>query len=449
MEYDAVIVGGGTAGYVAGSVLARSRKKVLVVEKNKFGGVCVNYGCVPSIFLYDVTFLLNRLRELGFYLGLNISAELNENLFFRRNEIVEYLSNAGKKLIEDSGGDTLFGEAKVISPNEIEVDSKIIRFKKLIIASGSSPSPPDLEGVNNAINEDEAVNLNYVPNSMIVIGGGFAGVEISQFFVRLGSNVTLVTRSSILRCVPEDARKVIRESLEFDGIEIIENTFIKKIENKKVIINDNREINGEVVIYATGRKPNFPIGIEKLGLNISPNGIKTDKFRRALENVYAIGDVVDKTNKTAHSAMLDAIIASLHILGDNRLMSVIDQFNFKIPQVVYTDPQVGVVGDVREARKFETFPFNATTRAIIGGLREGYVKIGVNDRDEIVFGEVVGKNAEELINILTIAVNLKLSVEKLALLPFIHPSFSEAITNSAKSFFDLDVDRYKSKDELK
>ncbi|TRM73120.1 pyridine nucleotide-disulfide oxidoreductase, partial [Sulfolobus sp. E5] len=135
MEYDAVIVGGGTAGYVAGSVLARSRKKVLVVEKNKFGGVCVNYGCVPSIFLYDVTFLLNRLRELGFYLGLNISAELNENLFFRRNEIVEYLSNAGKKLIEDSGGDTLFGEAKVISPNEIEVDSKIIRFKKLIIAS--------------------------------------------------------------------------------------------------------------------------------------------------------------------------------------------------------------------------------------------------------------------------------------------------------------------------
>jgi len=443
MEYDVVVIGGGTAGYVAGSILARRNKRVLVIEKNKFGGVCVNSGCVPSIFLFDATFLLSRLNEIGNYLGIDANAEITPSLFSKRNDIVEYLSDTGRKLVENSGAETIIGEAKIISRNEIKLDSKIIKFKKLVIATGTTAKTPNIEGIENAISEDEAVNLNCKPSSMIIIGGGYAGVEIAQFFSRLGTDVTLLSKSRLLRTFPDEARSVIKESLEFDGVNVVENVNIERIYGEKVYTNKGI-FKGEIIVYATGRKPQLPEGIEKLNLNINSNGIVVDEYMNAGENVYAIGDVVDKERKTAHSAIFDAIISSLHILNDK---ITVRRNNFKIPQVIYTDPQVGIVGNIYEAKKFSTFPFNATTRSIINGLREGYVKIGINEENEVVFGEVIGNKAEELINILTIIVNSKMRVESLVLMPFVHPSLSEAIVNAAKGFFGLDVDNYKSENE--
>ena len=446
MEYDIVVIGGGTSGYIAGSVLGRKGKKVLVVEKEKFGGVCVNFGCVPSIFLFDVSFLLSRGKEIGYYIGLTNNVEFSSNLFEKRDEIVEYLSEAGRKLIEKSGGESSIGEARIISKNEIEIERKNIKFKKLIIASGSKPKKPRIEGIDNAISEDEAVRLKSKPSSMVIIGGGYAGTEIAQIFSRLGSNVTLLARKCFLSTLPEDARNIVRQSLEFDGVSITENVKINRIYGEKVY-TDKGVFEGEIVVYATGREPNFPKGIENLDLKINENGIVVDENMKANENVYAIGDVVDKCNKTAHSAMFNAFIAALHILKDTDILRFVRKSDFKIPQVLYTDPQVGIVGDLREAKKFASFPFTASTRAIISGLREGYVKIGINENNEIVFGEVVGNKAEELINTLTIIVNSKMRIESLALIPFVHPSFSEAITNAAKNFFGIDVDNYKDDNE--
>ncbi|QGA69272.1 dihydrolipoyl dehydrogenase family protein [Sulfolobus sp. E11-6] len=442
MKYDIVVIGGGTAGYVAGSILARKGKKVLVIEKEKFGGVCVNFGCVPSIFLFDVTFLLNRFKEIAYYFGLDGEIGYKDLLFNKRNEIINYLSNTGKKLIEDSGGETELGEAEIISPSEVRVNERIVEFDKLIIATGSKPIIPNIDGIEAAISEDEAVILNSIPSSMVIIGGGYAGVEIAQIYSRLGSQVTLLSRSRILPTFPEDARSVIKDSLEFDGVNIVENTKIMKLRDGKVII-EKGEVEGDVIVYATGRKPQLPKGVEKLGLEIGECGIVVDKYKQIKNNVYAIGDVIAKERKTAHSAIFDAVIASLHIIKENTLIPPDD---FKIPSVLYTDPQVGIIGDYKEAKEFSVFPFAATTRAIINGIKDGYVKIGINERDEIVFGEVIGDKAEELINILTLVVNNRMKIDSLALMPFVHPSFSEAIVNAAKGFFDLDVDRYKSKD---
>jgi len=442
MKYDIVVIGGGTAGYVAGSILARKGKKVIVVEKEKFGGVCVNYGCVPSIFLFDVTFLLNRFKEIIYYLGLEGDIRQDKSIFYKRNEIINYLSNTGKKLIEDAGGETEFGEAEIISTNEVRVNNKIIEFNKLIIATGSKPKVPEIDGIENAISEDDALNLNSIPHSMAIIGGGYAGVEIAQIFSRLGTYVTLISRGKILSTFSDDVRNLIRASLEFDGVKVIENAKIRKITDGKVLI-EGGEVEGDVIVYATGRKPLYPKGIERVGLNINENGIIVDEYRRASRNVYGIGDIVDKKIKTAHSAMFDAIIASLHILGNTNLVNGLD--NFKIPQVLYTDPQVGVVGEIREAKRFSIFPFSATTRGVINGMREGYVKLGVNEHNEVVFGEVVNHKAEELINILTLVINSRMRIEELAIMPFIHPSLSEAIANAAKGFFDMDVDRYRNK----
>jgi dihydrolipoamide dehydrogenase len=437
MKYDVIILGGGTAGYVSSIVLGRRGYKVLLIEKDKIGGVCVNYGCVPSIFLYDISFFISRLREIGNYKGLDFTIS-NGNSLDKRDEIIEYLSNMGKKLIESAGVEIIYGEGRIVGKNEVEVEGKKLEFKNLIIASGTVPIKPKIEGIENAISEDEVLRLKKVPNSMIVIGGGYAGVEIAQIFARLGSNVTLLARSKVLKDLSEDARKVILDSLDFDGIEVRENVIVNKIKDRKVLTNQG-EFNGEIIVYATGREPNYPKGAELLNLEYNDEGILVNEFMQAKPpNIYAVGDVVSKRIKVAHAAILEALIASLNILG---YKEVIDYNG--MPQVIYTDPQIGFVGVRSSAVKYYKFPFSAVTRSIISGLREGYVKLGVNVNGFIVYGEVVNSEAEVLVNILSLAIRKRLSLRDLAFTPFVHPSLVEAISNAAKAEFDLDVDMFK------
>ncbi|AWR97964.1 FAD-binding protein [Acidianus sulfidivorans JP7] len=439
MKYDVAVIGGGSAGYVAGSVLARNGLKVAVVERKAFGGVCVNSGCVPSIFLSDVSFLFSRLQEIGDYVGLEINVSKND-FFSKRNEIIQYLSEAGRKLIEDAGGDAIFGEAKIINCHELEIkkENKKIEFEKLVIASGSSSVPPRIPGIENAISEDEAVNINKIPSSLIVIGGGYAGTEIAQIFSRLGSNVTLVTRSKIMnKMISDTARKILLDSLDWDNVNVVENCEVEYIKDEKIITNRGT-FEGEVIVYATGRKPNIPEGIETIDVKFNENGIIVDEgMKTSNSNVYAIGDVVDKEKKVAHSAMLEGIISALNILGGNEKVS----YNC-VPQVLYTDPEIGFVGSKEKAVMFSTFPYSAVTRATIKGLRDGYVTIGVDEDKRIVYGEIVSPIAEELINVIALAIKGKMHIKDLAYLPGVHPSLTEAIVNSARSFYNLDVDRF-------
>lgn len=442
MRYDVAVIGGGTAGYVAGSVLARNNLKVVIIERKAFGGICVNAGCVPSIFLSDISFLSSRLQEIGDYTGLRIEVSF-DNLFAKRDRIIEYLSDAGRKLIEDSGGDTILGDAKILSQHEIEISmngtKKIVEFDKLIIATGSSPLPPRVPGIENAISEDEAVNLRKVPDSIVVIGGGFAGTEIAQIFSRLGSKVSLVTKGKVMKRLSEEARKILLDSLEWDGVKVVENAKVERIQDGRVI-TDKGTLEGEVIVYATGRKPNIPEGLERLDVRFNDNGIVVnERMGTTNERVYAIGDVVDKDKKVAHLAIAEGIVASLNVLG---IEEKID-YNY-VPQVLYTDPQIGIVGNINDAIKFSLYPFSAVTRAIIRGLREGYAKIGIDKEGKIVYGEVVSQVAEELINLIALAIKAKLSAKDLSLLPVVHPSLTEAIINSARSFYNLDVDRFRS-----
>ncbi|MEM0072778.1 MAG: FAD-dependent oxidoreductase, partial [Metallosphaera sp.] len=375
MKFDVVVLGGGSGGYVAGSVLARYGKKVAVVEKEKFGGICVRAGCVPSIFLYDTSFLFTRLGEIGNYKGMSIKVSLGD-IFSSRENLIEYLSNAGRELIENAGGTTLLGEAK-IKEGKVIVGRKEIEYDKLIIATGSSPSIPKIKGVEDGLTEDQAVNLDRVPENLVVVGGGFAGVEIAQFFARLGSTVTLLTKGKILKWLSEEARKVIKDSLEWDGVSVVENCE-PVYQDKRFLKTTCGEFKAEVV-YATGRKPNLPEGIDTLSIETNCNGIKVDESMRTTNGkVWAIGDVVDKERKVAHSAMLEGVIASLSILGKD--VKVDRSF---VPQVVYTDPQVAVVGKLERAVKSSVFPLKASTRAMIHGIREGYVRLGFDSDDKV------------------------------------------------------------------
>ena len=437
MEYDVVVIGGGTAGYTAGVILGRRGKKVAVIEKDRFGGTCVNYGCVPSIFLYDISFFYSRLSEIGNYKGIEINLKLND-FFSKRDDIIDYLSTAGKKLIENAGGETIEGEAVIKDKNTIDVNGKEIKTKEIFIASGTKPKPPKIEGIENAISEDEAVRLKSIPSSMVVIGGGVAGTEIAQIFAKLGTKVTLVTRGKVMKELLEDARKILLDALEFDGVDILENVKIERIVGEKVVTNKG-EFDGEIVVYATGREPNYPKGFEKLGIEIGRDGIiVNERMQTNVKNVYAIGDVVNKEKKVAHVAYMEAIVASLNSIGTCEYMDYTG-----VPQVIYTDPQIGIVGEKEKAVKFLKFPFNADTRAIIKGIREGFAIIGIDKNGTIVYSEIVGDNAEELINIMALAIRKRVTIRDLAFTIFTHPSLSEVIINAARQEFDLDVDIYK------
>ncbi len=437
MRYDAVVIGGGSAGYVVASVLARNGVRTAVVEKKAFGGVCVNSGCIPSIFLSDVSFLSSRLQEIGYYKGLNISVSPGE-FFKKRDEVVQYLSEAGRKLVEDAGAEVYMGEAIIEDKGKVSVDGKTLEYDKLFLATGSVPLPPKFPGIDRAISEDEAVNLRSVPSSMVVIGGGFAGVEIAQIYARLGAKVSLLTRSRILKEYAEDVRNVIAEALDWDGVEVRENVEVREVKDERVVTNKG-VFEGEVVVYATGRSPAFPKGMERLELISSENGICVNRrMETSNPKVYAVGDVVNKRKKVAHTAMLEGIVAGLNALGTREEVDYLH-----VPQVIYTDPQVGIVGDFNLAVRAEKFPFSATSRATVSGFREGYVKLGVDEDGKVVYGEVVSNVAEEIVNAISLAIRAGMTVKDLAMTAFVHPSLSEAIVNAARSFYNLDVDRFR------
>ncbi|MGC9106471.1 MAG: dihydrolipoyl dehydrogenase family protein [Thermoprotei archaeon] len=437
MKYDVAIIGGGTAGYAAGVALSRKGKKVVVIERDRIGGTCVNYGCVPAIFLFDIAFLYSRFVEIANYKGLDGEVDLN-SFFSKLNEIINYLNEAGKKLITSSGGDVIFGEAEIISRRSVRVNDEVIEADIVVIATGTSPKMPEVEGADEAISEDDATRLNFVPPSMVVIGGGIGAVELAQIYARLGSSVTLVSRSKVLKFLSEEARKTLLESMEFDGVKVVENAKIERIKSTAVV-TDKGVFEGEVVVYATGRIPNIPKGAEAIGLNFSDQGILVNsRLETNVPGIYAIGDVVGRPLKLAHLAYLDALVLTTNLTGGR------EEVNYRgVPAVIYADPMVGFAGDMNEATQFVKFPLSANTRAIIKGLREGFVLLGLNDEGTIVYAEIVGDTAEELISVASLAIRAGMKVKDLAFSPFPHPSLSEAIVNAARAYFGLDVDTFK------
>ncbi|MEM0373516.1 MAG: NAD(P)/FAD-dependent oxidoreductase [Sulfolobaceae archaeon] len=428
-DYDVLVIGTGPAGYTASIILARAGKRVVVAEKGKVGGLCVNLGCVPSIFLHDLAYYYYKLPEVCKNYGLEITTKLS-NYMEELERIINQLSDAGRYLIQDAGAELIYGEAEIIDFHHAKVGGKIISFDKLIIASGTSPN-----FIPGTIPVDELFRTKKFPSSVIIIGGGYAGVETAQMLSRLGSKVTLISRSKILKNLSEDARKQIIESLLWEEIEIIDDIKKFEIKENKVII-DNKELKADIIVSAIGRKPNIPKGLEKLGVKFDSNGIIVDHLMKTnVENVYAIGDIVNHRNKLAHKAIMEGIVASQNILGNQ---ITIDYES--IPEVIYTDPQIAFVGNKESAVRVLKFPFLASTRAIISGERIGYIKLGIDKHERVVYGEIVHSRAEDLINVLTMAVRLKVSVKDLALMSFAHPSLSEVIVQASRILYDLDTD---------
>jgi len=440
MIHDIAIIGAGPGGYVAAIRAAQLGAKVALIENDNLGGTCLNWGCIPSKATLTCAEKYNSAKKFSKF-GINI-----ENMSFdyqkvseRKWLVVEKMRKSLTQLIKSNKIDVLYGEGCIESQNKLKVLGKdeeaYVEFKNLIIATGSRPtSLPGLQ-INHdfILDTNDIIKLEKIPESVLVVGTGPSGVEWTRIFEIFGSKVTLVEMASTL--VPM-CDKSISERLErifkIKKIECHKGAKIKEISEKKVILNNEKEIHPEIIFVAAGRTPNTDIkGIEILNLSMLGRYIKVDNnLKSNSENIYAIGDVTGLA-PLAHTASHQGLTAVEHILLNKQ-----GNINYEaIPHIIYGNPELCSVGLREEdlARKkieykASMFPVSATGKYFIEDETEGFVKIlSTPDGDKILGAHIVADHGSDLIQQATIAINNNLTVKQLQETIFAHPTYSEAL----------------------
>ncbi len=448
-KVDVAVLGGGPGGYVAAIRASQLGGRVALIECGKLGGTCVNKGCIPTKALLETVKLYNLLKRGGEFgievnnFKLNFKEALN-----KANSIGNEISEKLSILMEKKGVKVIYGFGRFKKPGVIEVSGKEnieVNAEKIIIASGSLPLKPSIPGVEgkNVLTTDEALKIEELPESLIVIGGGAVGIEFSTIFNDSDVNTCLIEMMPhILPGEDEEITDYLKQLMQDDGIKIYVNAKALKIEeeNKSKIVyvstpEGNKTIQGDTVLLAIGRKPLIEnIGLENINVKVEGGKILVnDKMETNVPGVYAVGDVVGKF-MLAHTAMQEGIVAAENAMGLNSKM------DYRIvPRCVYSFPEAAFIGlNEKKAKEMfdsvETalFPFSANGRAKTIRESKGVIKI-VFDKEikEILGAQIIGLNASELIHEVALAMKLEATMEDLAYMIYAHPTLSEAIKEAA------------------
>lgn len=439
-----VVIGGGPGGYVAALKAAILGAEVTVVEKGNLGGTCLNVGCIPTKALLASSDALNIVKEaekLGIHIEDDIKADFN-SIMQRKDKVVNQLVKGIEFMFQNRGVKLLRGRGKVLSNKEIEVTKEdgtkeIIEADKIILATGSVPVVPAFFHYDGkrVITSDEVLNLKEQPKSMIVVGGGPVGAEISQFLHRLGTEVKIVEMmSQLVPLEDEDVAKQLQRSFKQEKLKFFVGDGISNVEVKedKVVatLNSGKKLEAEVMLVAVGRKPYIEgLGLEELGIQMDRGRIVVnEKMETSVEGIYAIGDLVP-TVALAHVASKEGMVAVENALGREKKMS------YKaVPACVFTEPEIASVGmkekQAKEAGinyKVGKFDFRALGKAQAMGKFQGFVKVITNEKDEIIGAAIIGERATDMLGELTLACELGLTAEQVGDIIHPHPTLSEAI----------------------
>ena len=456
-KFDLVVIGAGPGGYVAAIVAAQKGMRVACVEKRKtLGGTCLNVGCIPSKALlhaseqYENSIKSNGNEEWGIRYK-EVSLDLPK-LLKKKLGIVDELTKGIDFLFKKNKVTKYIGAAKILSSNEIEImnneKAEIINADKIIIATGSEST--NLPNVNvdekKIVTSTGALELDKVPEKMIVIGAGIIGLEMGTVWRRLGAEVEVVEYlPRILPGIDDEIANNFMKILQKQGVKFKLAHSVEKAQiiNDKVLlsvkdINNNAydELEADVALVSVGRKPNTNgLGLEKLNLKIDKHGfIETNEnFQTSISNIYAIGDVI-KGPMLAHKAEEDGVAAVEIINGEAGHVD----YNL-VPGIIYTSPEVAVIGKTEEELKAEgiaynkgTFPLMANSRAKAISHTDGMVKI-LSDKstDKILGAHMIGHEAGTVIHELSIAMGFGASSEDVARICHGHPTVNEAIKEAA------------------
>ncbi len=451
-KWDMIILGGGPGGYVAAIRAAQLKKRVVLVEKDRIGGTCMNYGCIPAKYLLHQTKIYEELRE-----NKNIEGPLEKircnwkRVQEEKSKIVERLVRGIEFLLRKNGVEVVKGTGFIKSERKIAVETdggeKILESDKIILATGSRPAalPFLVPNGKQVVTSREALEFNNIPKKMLVVGAGAIGLEMGTIYQRLGSDVSILEIMPTI--LPGSDREMVtrlERILRAQGLNIytqmrIEATQIKegRVSLKGTYIKTRSpfEFEAEKVLLATGRKPNTEgLSGKDLKLLLDKQGSVrvNSQLETSIPGIYAVGDMIGG-KLLAHKASHEGIIAAENA-SDLKM-----EMNYKaLPSAVHTEPEFSSVGLTEEEAKKRgikirvgLFSLQANGRALTMGRQEGMVKIIADEKDEIIGAHILAPNASEFISEVTLAMKRGLKIQDVSSSIHIHPTISEAVMEAA------------------
>lgn len=449
---DAAVIGAGPGGYVAAIRLAQLGKKTVIVEKDKLGGECLNYGCIPSKALINASKLLDKINHAA-QMGIDVK---DVKVDFKKlqqwkQQVVDKLTFGIGFLLKTNGIEVLYGKAKFLARNEIEVKgdkTETVSADNFVIATGSYPVSIPKFAINgkDVLSSKDAMELDAPPKRLLVIGGGAIGLELGTMFAKLGTRVAIVEiMNSLLPGTDPDIVTVVHRALEKRGAKIYLQSscegFTKTSEGLKVSIKTETGTVEEVadkILVSVGRKASIAgLDLDKVGVELDQKGFVrvNQKMMTNIGGIYAIGDIIGPPY-LAHKASKQGIVAAEVIAG---LSSAYEPQ--VLPSAIFSDPEVAAAGLTEEEAKTQRlevvsarFPFAALGRALVAMETEGFVKVVVDKSNQQVLGmQIVGPNASDLISECAVAIEMGATVEDIALTIHPHPTLPEAIMEAAEA----------------
>ncbi len=450
-DYNLIVIGAGSAGLVSAYIAAAIKARVALIERHRMGGDCLNTGCVPSKALLRSARLLADVRNSGRYGIAGATAVVDfAKVMQRVHEVISRIEpHDSVERYRGLGVEVIKGDARIVSPWQVEVDGQFLSARSLIIASGAQARVPAIEGLDavDFRTSDTLWEIRELPKNLVIVGGGPIGCELAQAFARLGSKVSLVQKDA--RLLPRedaDASKIIADRFASEGIEVVSNCEAIRVEGDKaggILVGrrDGKELHFafDRLLLALGRKPNVSgFGLEALGVEIDPRGtIRNDALLRTnFPNIFVAGDVAGPYQFT-HVASHQAWYAAL-----NALLAPFWSFkvNYRvIPWATFTDPEVARVGlSETEARaqgiEVEVTRYNLDDldRAITDAADHGYVKIlTAPGKDRILGATIVGEHAGDLLAEFVLAMKHGIGLNKLLGTIHVYPTLGEAAKMAA------------------
>ena len=453
-KYQVIVIGGGPGGYLAAERAGHAGFKTMVIEKQHFGGVCLNEGCVPSkTFLYSAKVLDYAKHSADYGVDVKVGGGVDQKFVVnRKNGVVKTLVSGVKAQLKKAKVTMVEAEAHIVGKQDggyvVEAGGESYLAERLIIATGSMPVVPPITGLKENIasgfvmTNKEILDLTEIPSKLAIIGGGVIGLEMASYFSSVGSKVTVIEMmNKIAGPTDNEISGILQKSLEKKGVEFFLGAKVTAVEADGVVYEKDgktEKVTADKVLLSIGRRAvTQGYGLENIGVNTERGAIVTDdRMRTNVANVYAVGDVNGKI-MLAHTAYREAEVAVNNMCGKNDLM----RYNV-IPSVVYTNPEIGSVGETEESAKAKGLPVKTLKLSLMFSGRyvaentdlSGICKLIVNTKTNTLIGaHIIGSYASEYIVAVSALVDLEADLEVIKKLVFPHPTVSEIIRETVWS----------------
>lgn len=436
---DLIIIGAGPGGYELALEAAKEGLEVILIEKEALGGTCLNYGCIPTKSYFKNALFLHGIKDATTY-GVDVKSwdfdfkKVKE----RKDQVVSSLKKQIEFALKKLNVKTIYGKARLVNKNQVEVNDEVYEAKNIVIAIGSKSKSLPIEGNDLMVDERYLLNIDDLPKHLIIVGGGVIGIEFASIFSTFNVKVSVVEyMDNILPNLDEELSKKIKLILKKQGIDIYNNALVTKVSEvngEKIVLFKQKDkelsLQGDVVLKAVGRVGNLEsLNLEDIGIETYKGFIKVDQdYQTNKEGIYAIGDC-NGLSLLAHSATFQGF----HVL--NRILerrSAID-FNL-IPSAIFTIPPIASIGLSEQDAKIKeinyqvkkTF-YKANGKALAMNESDGFAKILIDDNNNIIGAHILGAEADTIIHEVVALMNNKVKVNQIGEIIHAHPTLSEII----------------------